>query len=58
MPKASITYSVTMTETWHFRRLVDFLVDVETHARENDDYALLSIVDEVQDDLRKRQAGS
>ena len=50
MPR-SITMKFTMTEVPHFRRLVDFLAEVERHADEECDVALKDLVEECREDL-------
>lgn len=52
--RTSLVVKFSATETWHFRRLVDFLVRVEEYALETSDSGLLELVHEVQEDLRKR----
>lgn len=51
MENNEIIASVSLTETVQFRRLVDFLGDVQAHASETDDYELLAMVEECRTDL-------
>lgn len=55
MAKSSITISVT--EMRPYRRLVDFLQDVDRYADENVDLELQDMVEDCRNDLRRIVAG-
>jgi len=48
---AEIKMAVSLTETGPFRRLIDFVEAVETHADTECDVALQALVHELRDDL-------
>ena len=51
MPDARAVLHVSLTEQPQFRRLVEFVREVEAHAQATDDFDLLSIVNHLDDDL-------
>lgn len=55
MPVARV--AISLTETVAFRRLVDFVEQVEEHADEQCDIALSTLVDDCRQDLLDEMSG-
>lgn len=47
----AIPHTVSLTEVPQFRRLVQFVADVEDHANENHDFELWSLIADLRRDL-------
>jgi uncharacterized glyoxalase superfamily metalloenzyme YdcJ len=56
MAVREVRFSVSVTEVPQFRRLVEFVADVEGYARLAYDHDLMRMVEELREDLRDLRA--